>query len=182
MVLPPSALLSKIGLLSWYSQDEDYRDLWLARLSDTFPVPSQRNFFPVLGKSFLFSSKIFSLLSHTLGHHYNYLEGPRFFETNARKENVSNFYPLSSPKPSPGQERRVGKEMEKCREGKYKLPLKKIILHLVTGSSMKGQTTQIPVQFFWEKECWGKWSQLHLERSMKTMRSFLHNGRGYYMP
>ena len=49
-------------------------------------------------------------------------------------------------------------------------------------SFMKGKTTQIPVQFFWEKECWGKVSKLHLERSTKNTGLSLHSGRGYYVP
>lgn len=48
-------------------------------------------------------------------------------------------------------------------------------------SFMKGKTTQIPVQFFWEKERWGKVSKLHLERSTETMGSSLHSRRGSYV-
>lgn len=124
MVLPPASLLSKIGLLSRYWQDKDHGDLCTARqLSHISPVSSQGNFFSVLRKSFSLSSKIFSLLPHTLGHHYNSLERPRPLEAKSRKENIHNFYSMSSPKPSPGQERRVGKERKTCMEGKYEFSL-----------------------------------------------------------
>lgn len=113
LVLSPSALLSKVSLLPWYCQDENYRDLSL----------------PGFQISFLFQvTGIFSLASDSRIP-LQVPRGTQAFRNKCQEEKWKQFLLQSSPKPLPRQERRVGKEMEKCREGKYKLFSPKIILH-----------------------------------------------------